>query len=945
MKSKSSNSSSTNMSNNNNNNDNFSAAHDEEEEEEKQDDELLSSLLGRLSGSHPHIAVDIVRARNLLEASAGNIELAVALYWDDYMARREHQQQQQHQHRNQPQPHVPPPPQQQQQQQQPHVPPQQQEASVSVSDDEVALLLSSTTTSTTTPSKKASSSRKRKRLSSNKNHTSSSSNNDNKHAAEGSKRASPSSNTTNNKDSFRMHHHHLKKQQDGNDDDDADEETLKKPSAVPRLFAALNGGGSVANKTSSNGYDSNNSSSSSSSSSSDDEDHDSDADYSFLEEEEEDDDDYDEQNNQDKPSNKVNNKDPLSEKTNNEANETKTENNSNNNNNVVILKRPTWLLWGTPEKDDDTDTAFAIPKTWHNAGFTLSTCTAGLSLSPPPNSNHTNSNNINHNNSKKPPECPHHCGSVTALTSIVTAMIYAGVSIQGNTVNCKSTMTSWADLTPTQRRRQYDERLTHVLAAILHIAAKAALKRKQKALQAFEKRNERRKKKRQNKWKQEQQRKNRKNLNSKFEEQSNHDGLKTNQQQQDYYYDDHLLSAATDDLEVKRRQNLHRKLNLCPVCTWEEDSQREPCFPGYRNNNDEDENNSNADHSDIQIRISYTNINDLKLFVQSNLRSFVGPGGCALLMENILLIHGVKRVTKMVANARKKTHAKTCSDTKSHHDTEKIQPLLECTCEKRQINKWEKFMESKRNSSDSLTSQNFDSIKPPGHECLSIELLSILLTGNAHTFIEDMSVSSLGIGFLDTNHQYNFARRTKNTIQYPIKPIWIIRGESCYSTIWHNDFGGAKVFEERAKSLGNRSKTGSDSFRLEHWNSWYNLPQSKTSMRIITARKKIHSDKDFDEDDCFISQEEINNVSINLDDKNYFPKHYCRWRFRFLKTPSSDSSANNHDVWIPYFRLDKHQKQIVELKLAPKINLAIWSRWQDAKVDDFQPESNFYPLV
>jgi hypothetical protein len=78
----------------------------------------------------------------------------------------------------------------------------------------------------------------------------------------------------------------------------------------------------------------------------------------------------------------------------------------------------------------------------------------------------------------------------------------------------------------------------------------------------------------------------------------------------------------------------------------------------------------------------------------------------------------------------------------------------------------------------------------PGHERIATKLLSILLTGRVYSKFTGWYSRSLGIGILSSK-----AGEVGRPLSRPDKPVWILRGPTCYSVMCLN---GSK---DQAKSF------------------------------------------------------------------------------------------------------------------------------------------------
>jgi hypothetical protein len=84
-----------------------------------------------------------------------------------------------------------------------------------------------------------------------------------------------------------------------------------------------------------------------------------------------------------------------------------------------------------------------------------------------------------------------------------------------------------------------------------------------------------------------------------------------------------------------------------------------------------------------------------------------------------------------------------------------------------------------------------------GHERIATELLSLLLTGCVYSKFTGWCSRPLGIGILSSK-----AGEFGRPLSRPDKPVWILRGPTCYSVMWLN---GRK---DKAKSFLKSNKPG-----------------------------------------------------------------------------------------------------------------------------------------
>jgi hypothetical protein len=482
---------------------------------------------------------------------------------------------------------------------------------------------------------------------------------------------------------------------------------------------------------------------------------------------------------------------------------------------------------------------------------------------------------------------------VTALLSVVTALIYSGVSIQGSTVDCSAVRTPFAELSEEERKREFDTRLVDALSSLLLVAAKTSLERKKRALAKRR-----------------------------------------------------LVSPpGTGDDDKLREQTIQRKLRLVPTCRFSDDNGTGDA--------------SLTEGRLVKISTSYTSIQDIRSYVISTVRSFAKKGGCALFLETIIRIHGQACVDRMLRLSRRKAGL-------PEQDI-----LIKCECEKRQKKLSQMPFEA--------SSQPAEQPLPLDHTCMSTELISLLLTGEVHSDFHGWSTGGLGIGLL-SNEPGEVGRQ----LMRPQKPVWLLRGDTCYTVAW---LSGNK---DHAASVSRGERPGT----LHHWNSWFGH-RHKSTMRLIAARGEwsppvfskvraadsqrktitetlaarrreqshlVSSDEQGEDDPTVagqnISKEEIDRVKAHPDDEKLFPDQFRQWRFDLGHPPPEkvkeeddvkigpvSACGKEHVHWTPYFRLDERQKRIVDMKMSPKIKLILWTRWPGATIDRFTPEDDETPPV
>ena len=534
-----------------------------------------------------------------------------------------------------------------------------------------------------------------------------------------------------------------------------------------------------------------------------------------------------------------------------------------------------------------------IPETWLYAGFGVDDRGGGLVLKPPTEEDVVfnrwkQQQNTGAGDTRNVALPPFHCKALTAILAVVNATMLTGASIQGDCVDCSSARIHFAELSEKDRIREFDSRLGDAIAAILYVALKASTTRKQRAIEARAKQNS-------------------------------------------------CSSQGNGDFEQMQRQMVARRLRLCPTCRWHEDpSVGEARLAEAR------------DTSVVEVITSFTNVSDLRSFVKSNMRYFSGKRGCALLLENVIRIHGKGTVERLVRKSRQKCGL----------PVRKGASLIKCTCELRQGD-----LRLSKAPCGTMGVSNLDTT-PPGHECLSIELFSLLVCGEVHSSFKGWSSGCLGFGILSSE-----AGEIGDALTKPPKPVWILRGDTCHSVLWV-DSAKQPVFD-----LDQQGAV----LHMSHWNPWYgirnqsgfrvnmmrgewsppvisqDLPErdndlciGSMALRGIWQRKQqvlllgqsniVSSDERDDESSQAITVGELNGFHVNEDDQLFYPNDYRRWRYRFRET-------SIYGVWKSYHRLNDRERRIVEMKLAPRINQILWSRWPNSIVDRFTPEGESLPIV
>jgi len=668
-----------------------------------------------------------------------------------------------------------------------------------------------------------------------------------------------------------------------------------------------------------------------------------------------------------------------------------------------------------------------IPHTWLNAGFQLSECGSGLVIKCPSVEEieffSWRQQQVNDKRNAVPP--PHHCKALTAITSIVTGLIYTGASIQGGEVNFTSGKAPWSSLTKEERKREFESRLSDALSSLIFVAAQVSLKRKKKAcnkairsckptndesnysnllreaiaerkaaLAAIGNENEE---------------KNVYHGSSGKENDANNGSNNTNNVSA--MVEDDVSKHTNRRLKKKpiprsqeNKELMRRRLDLIPTCIWADKKAAVKARAG----------DGPPFNCNISLITSWTNIRDIELYVKSNLRAFTEKGGIALFLETLLRIHG----KDVIARQLNRHTADTAVSSDSKGDGEKVgtqqepaiisdavkiedskcttqkgagfSSLIRCTCEDRQKRMHE---EKPLPLNVRIDPSKLLDTTPTGTECVSVELITLLLTGRISSDWKDCSSEKLGIGLLTGN-----VGEVSHGLSRPEKPVWLLKGETCYSMLSINgswNAGGSKSGFADGASAGDDLKTISKvdkpgvSLDVNHWNGWYGQ-RSSTGMRLVASRlskdvpsKKLlaqfseqdgsntmkksivrrrryenvintisaeeHKANEIKEKGVPISAFELERIKIHSDDQKLYPRNHKMWRFDL--GDDDDGVAANMDLkpsaqkWVPYFQLTPRQKRMVETKLGPKINTILWTRWPEAIIDNLTPSEGGFPVV
>ena len=568
----------------------------------------------------------------------------------------------------------------------------------------------------------------------------------------------------------------------------------------------------------------------------------------------------------------------------------------------LAVRIPTELLWGicksegtltnggidtfvAPDDDDVEDDDglqggknVSIPETWLNAGFHMSTCGTGLIIKGPRDEDLSllqwSQQQIDHRGRSRNPVAPLLlCHGITALLSIVTAMIHTGASVQGTIVDCTSARKPFAYLSENERTQEFESRLVDALTSLIHVALKGSIDRKKRLLEK-----------------------------------------------------DKASNKCHSDRDRKKKQMILRKLRLCPTCHWNDDASGEPKVPTGKNAG-----------KLVRLKTSFTSVCDLRSYVLSNMRYFTARGGCALFLETIVTIHGSGSISRMI---RKSQHA-------AGFPKNEFTRITSCCCHQQHSQ-----------TAGSNVSQDVLDTPLVANPCMSVELLSLLLTGTVHSKLSGWSTGALGFGLLS-----NASDKVGSYLARPEQPVWIVREDNFYSV----------MYLDRSKctdiSISNVDKPG-NSFFLVKWNGWFGS-EIQSGMRVITARQSwsppiivktqhpletkksvlesivkrrrikafnsvVSSDEQDDESHTnTIMKKEMDQIKAHPDDEKYYPGAFKRWRYHVIDPVTLDEAQKLSVNWTPFYKLTVHQQHVVEAKLASNFAQILWTRWPNASFDRF----------
>jgi hypothetical protein len=402
--------------------------------------------------------------------------------------------------------------------------------------------------------------------------------------------------------------------------------------------------------------------------------------------------------------------------------------------------------------------------------------------------------------------------------------------------------------------------------------------------------------------------------------------------------------AKNDELQVEWNR-LQYKLGLIPTCNWNAD-------PNTGEIRIEDD-------TPLQLVTSLIHVEDVKCYVSSNIKMFLASGGVALFLETLLKIHGKGAITKMLHRSEGKS-------------------LIRCTCEERHTRKLQEIRQ--RNllsgrSAPALVVPSSNALKtdttPPGSECISVEMISLLLTGKIHSSWRGWDTGPLEFGLLTTPTTPEFF--VDKRLSRPKKPVWILLGPTCYSVVY------TVGCPEQGSLFAHHDVPGTVA-HMRHFNSWYGQRRSTCfrltvgrsddslstdwvkggttvadihelpSVRLLRERMKARAQAEKDRygaevvsPELLFTQQELDGVVAHPDDPKFYPNQFKLWRYDICPTVEAGDDENQDQkrraqTWTPYCRLASRGKLLVEAKLGPALHRILLTRWPRTSVfDRFEP--------
>ena len=570
-----------------------------------------------------------------------------------------------------------------------------------------------------------------------------------------------------------------------------------------------------------------------------------------------------------------------------------------------------------------------IPHTWMHASFSLSECTTGLVAKAPKLEDvelfvwRQQQHSSRQIRLSVPP--PYHCRSVTAVLSAVTCLLYTGCCAshsashnQANVVvtTCTSTQTPWLQLSPDERKRQFEARLAEAITALLATAAVAARRRHAYAYQKAQ-----------------------------------------------------ILRPHS----VEELQKMKQRLHLVPTCRWETPPSaalvNEANGPLYQNVT------LVTSWTHIQDLKSYV-VSSMDAFtgpggVALLLETVARIHGNSVLKNSIKsqsLIH-------CTCCERSKRHYETNpltpserNDTHNYLDTSVAPSSSNTETENGDCIAADSLLRLL------LTGQvtgNENEKKEWSWSTGGMEFG--LLTNNSNTrvgwqlarpnqpvwMVQGESSGYYSVLALDDDSTKPFTKEQRTAVARLDQP-----GSVLQLVHWNGWYDGRKV-GMRLRTAQRAWKAPNHKLKLDpqqqqqqqqqkpNMVDWMN-EKRRTEERIRATSAREHAAAQEMEPSPTIRPEEIESCQAHPDDVKFYPDNFCMWRFDVPEMKEEEEEENNDPEkedkkprgkhWTPYRRLTERQQRIVQTKLGPKIQSILWTRWPKATIDHFEPKDKV-PLV
>ena len=565
-----------------------------------------------------------------------------------------------------------------------------------------------------------------------------------------------------------------------------------------------------------------------------------------------------------------------------------------------------------------------IPHTWMHASFSLSECTTGLVAKAPKLEDvelfvwRQQQHSSRQVRLSVPP--PYHCRSVTAVLSAVTCLLYTGASHcashnQANVVtSCTSTQTPWLQLSPDERKRQFEARLADAITALLATAAHTARRRHAYAYQKAQM----------------------------------------------------LQNVSQEDL-----QKMKQRLNLVPTCRWETPPSaalvNEANGPLYQNVTLVTSWTHIADLKAYVVSSmeAFTGPGGVALLLETVARMH----GTSVLQ---------KCSTTTGSSMSSLIHCTCCERSKRHYETNPLTPSeRNDTHNYMDTSVAPTETESSNENGDCIVADSLlrllltgqTNCKDKGEWSWSTGGMEFGLLCNSKNavgwqlarpnqpvwMVQGKSSGYYSVLALDYNDDtHNCKTKEQRTA--------VARLDQPGSVLpflhWNGWYDGLQV-GMRLRTAQKAWKAPNHKLNLDqpqqqqqkhNMVDWMNEKRRQEEhIRAVSAREHTAVSQTTGVDP--IQPEEIEHCQAHPDDVKFYPDNFCMWRF---DVPEVNATKENNDPendkkprgkhWTPYRRLTERQQMIVECKLGPKVKPILWTRWPKATIDHFEPKDKV-PLV